>query len=139
MPCHWSKAYCTCFWPDAAQVHRILSTLLDFQLIFVVFLANQRSSIVPPYTPQRMPTHGENPSTLHTPHHVMGATQVSAYCLHTSAEIDTTYGYQFCTVATDASLLPHPKSSMRDLCYDAGNSCCHREAGRYVCCSCSVV
>ena len=36
-PCHWSKARCTCFWPDKAQVHPSLSTLLDFQLFFVVF------------------------------------------------------------------------------------------------------
>ena len=36
-PCHWSKAHCTWFWPDTAQVHPSLFTLLDLQLFFVVF------------------------------------------------------------------------------------------------------
>ena len=35
--CHRSKVRCTCFRPDKAQVHPRLSTLLDFQLFFVVF------------------------------------------------------------------------------------------------------
>ena len=34
----WSITHCSCFWADKAQqAHPSLSTLLDFQLLFVVF------------------------------------------------------------------------------------------------------
>ena len=119
-----------------------MSALLDFKLILVVLLANQRPSIVSPYAPETNVDVRGNPSTLHTPHHVIGVTHVSAYCLYTSAEIHTydyEYRYQFAPWPQMAVVCRIPNRGMLDLCYDAGNSCGHREAGRYVCCSCGLV
>ena len=76
--CHWSKAHCTCYWPDKAQVHPSLSTLLDFQLFFAAFLGNQMPSIVPPYAPHTNADVRGDPSTLDTPHHAKRATR---FCL----------------------------------------------------------
>ena len=56
------------FVPEKPRYTPSLSTLLDFQLFFVVF--NQRPSIFAPYAPYvRTPTNGETLSTLHTPNH----------------------------------------------------------------------
>ena len=51
-----------------------------------------------------MPTYGETPSTLHTPHHAVRATHVPGICRHTSAEIHR-YDIRIpsCTMATDGS------------------------------------
>ena len=140
MPCHPSKAYCTCFWPATRQVHRSLSTLLEFQPIFVVFVANQRSSIVPPYAPQTNADARGNP--LHPPHPTPRHRSYTRICLLSTHRRDTYHKYDIripiCTMATDGSRLPHPKTSMLDLCCGEGNSCGRREAGRYVCCLCGV-
>ena len=112
-----------------------MSALLDFKLILVVLLANQRPSIVSPYAPETNVDVRGNPSTLHTPHHVIGVTHVSAYCLYTSAEIHTydyEYRYQFAPWPQMAVVCRIQNRGMLDLCYDAGSSCGRREAGRNV-------
>ena len=86
------------FWPDKTQVHQSLSTLLDFQLFFCRFLANQRPSIVPPYAPRTNADVRETPSTSHA----IRAAHVSAYA-PPPRHIDTTYLVRIstCTMATD--------------------------------------
>ena len=51
LPMVQTKAHCTFFWLDKAQLHRSLPTLLDFQLFFVVFSqpeALHSSTLCPP-------------------------------------------------------------------------------------------
>ena len=84
-PWHRSKAHCTCLWPDEAQVHPTLSTLLEFQLFFCRFLAYQRPSIVPPYA-SYLPYECR---PLHSPHPTPRHASNTRICLHTSAEIHT--------------------------------------------------
>ena len=78
-PCHGSIADCTCFWPDTAQVHPSLSTLLDFQFISVAFLANQRPSMFPPYASQTSADVRGNP--LHPPHPAPRHRSITRICL----------------------------------------------------------
>ena len=73
--CDWSRPHCTCFCLFKPQVHLSLSTLLDFQLFFCRFLANQRPSIVPPYAPHTNadvrgdPLHPPQPTPHYAPRH----------------------------------------------------------------------
>ena len=97
---------------------------------------------VSPYAPQTNADVRGDP--LHPPHptpHAIGVTHVSAYCLHTSAEIHR-YDIRIaiCTMATDGSRLPHPKSryapSMRRRRKFVRPP---RSRQIRVCCSCGVV
>ena len=96
-PCHWSKAHCTRF-GRIKHTHPSLSTLLDFQLFFVVFCQSKRPSkfhpICSPYECQRTgrPLHPSQPHT--TPYIRAHPTPRRIYeqrtylCLHASAEIE---------------------------------------------------
>ena len=108
--------------------------------LFCRYLANQRSSIVPPYAPHTTADlRGDHLRSPHlTPRHIR-ARHVSAYT-HPPRYIDTTYGYQFAPWLQTAVRQLHPKSRYRlDLSYDAGASRGRREAGRYMSCWCGVV
>ena len=59
--------------------------------------------------PIRTPTYGETPSTLHTPHHAVRATNVSAY-IPPPRYRDTTCGYQSAPWPPTAVRQLHPKS-----------------------------
>ena len=71
---------------------RVCLLCLTFKCFFVVFQPIRGPPSFDPMPPIRMPTYGETPSTLHTPHHAIRATHV---CAHTPPPryIDTTYGY----------------------------------------------
>ena len=56
-----------------------------------------------------MPTHGRTPSTLHTPHHAIRATNVSAHAPPPS-HIDPIYGYQSAHWPKTAVRQLHPNS-----------------------------
>ena len=129
--------HCTCFWPDEAQVHPSLSTLLTFNC-FCRFLAKQRPSIVSPYTPKRMPTYGETLSTLHTPHHAIHEphTYLPTH-LHRDTEIRHTDTN--CTTATDGSASAASEIEIGSI-YSTMRSFARPPRSRqYICCWCDVV
>ena len=97
-PCHWSKAHCTCFWPYKARVQSSLPTLLDFQLFFCRFFANQRPSIVPPYGPH---TNADVRGDPHTPHPTPRHTRNTRIRLRTSTETRYNIRIPICTLTTD--------------------------------------
>ena len=107
--CHWSKAHCTCFWPDKAQVQPSFSTLLDVQLFFVVFQPIKEalcsSTLCPPYECQRTgrPIHPPHPTPRYSSTHVSAYTPPPRYR-------DTTCGYQFTPWSLTAVRELHPKS-----------------------------
>ena len=113
---------------------RVCLLCLTFNCFSSFLSQSKRPSIVPPYAPHtNADLRGDH---LHPPHptplnHAIYDPDTYNICLHTSAEIHR-YDIRIpiCTMATDGSRLPHPKSSMLDLCYDAGNSCGRREAAK---------
>ena len=135
--CHWSKAHCTCFWPDKAPVNPSLSTLLDFQL-FLSFCSESEmlhsSTLCPLYECQRT-GRPPPPSTSHT---TPNKYRTSKTRIPPPRYIDTTY----------SGLLIHTnlhhghrrqcgscirKRGRLDLSYDARASLGRREASRYKC------
>ena len=106
-PCHWSKAHCTCFRSDKAEVHPSLYTLIDFQLFFFSYFSQpealHNSILCSPYQCRR--TGGPSPpSTPHTTPYEQHI-YVSAYTPPPS-HIDTMYQYQFA---------PWPQTAVRQL------------------------
>ena len=75
-PCHWSKAFCTCF----SRIKRRHTRVCLLCLTFNCFLSfcSQRSSIVPPYALYTNADARGDPLHLHYSHHATRATHVSA-------------------------------------------------------------
>ena len=98
-PCYWSKAHCTCFWPDKAQVHRVCLLCLTLNC-FLSFLSQSEalhsSTLCTPYESRRT---GRPP-----PPSIRRHTSDTRICLYTSAEIHRDdIGIPTCTMATDVS------------------------------------
>ena len=94
--------------------------------------------------PIRIPTYGETPSILHTPHHAIYEQHTylpthlrrDTHVRHTDTNLHHGYRRQCVSCIRNRGGL--------DLSYNAGascgrRSCGRREAGRYVCCWCGVV